>query len=151
MNNGTFHLWPIIHKQYKNNTSDLSHFCKIKVQCLAVTVAEDYVTPFYYWASFFTITTLSGLIQQTKIDDSFLSFPRKQDFTFHANCLQSRQFAWNVKSCLLEYFKLFSAEIFLPTYWIIMQGCLHTAFLKNNLNTGKGMPHVGSYSGNSSW
>ena len=26
----------------------------------------------------------------------FLIFPRKQDLTFHANCLQ---FAWNVKSC----------------------------------------------------
>ena len=26
-------------------------------------------------------------------------FPRKQDLTFHANCLKWRQFAWNVKSC----------------------------------------------------
>ena len=27
--------------------------------------------------------------------------PRKQDMTFHANCLLRRQFAWNVKSCIL--------------------------------------------------
>ena len=27
--------------------------------------------------------------------------PRKQDLTFHANCLQWRKFAWNVKSCFL--------------------------------------------------
>ena len=30
------------------------------------------------------------------------SNPRKQDFTFHANCLQRRQFAWNVKICEVE-------------------------------------------------
>ena len=29
----------------------------------------------------------------------FLIFPRKQDLTFHANCLHWRQFAWNAKSC----------------------------------------------------
>ena len=29
----------------------------------------------------------------------FLIFPRKQDSTFHANCVQWRQFAWNVKFC----------------------------------------------------
>ena len=28
-----------------------------------------------------------------------LIFSRKQDLTFHANCLQWRQFAWNVKIC----------------------------------------------------
>ena len=28
-------------------------------------------------------------------------FPRKQNVTFHANCLQWGQFAWNVKSCFL--------------------------------------------------
>ena len=31
----------------------------------------------------------------------FLIFPRKQVLTFHANCLQWRQFAWKVKSCFL--------------------------------------------------
>ena len=31
----------------------------------------------------------------------FSYFPRKQDLTYHANCLQWRQFAWNVKSCFL--------------------------------------------------
>ena len=43
---------------------------------------------------------LSWLIQQT--DDMFLTFPRKKDFTFHANCLHWRQFAWNVKTCCQE-------------------------------------------------
>ena len=33
-----------------------------------------------------------------KIDIFFFIFPRKQDLTFHTNCLQ---FAWNVKSCFL--------------------------------------------------
>ena len=28
-------------------------------------------------------------------------FPRKQDLTFHANCLHWIQFAWNAKSCFL--------------------------------------------------
>ena len=31
----------------------------------------------------------------------FYFFPRKLDLAFHANCLQWRQFAWNVKSCFL--------------------------------------------------
>ena len=31
----------------------------------------------------------------------FHIFPRKQDLTFHANCLLRRQFAWNVKSDFL--------------------------------------------------
>ena len=33
--------------------------------------------------------TLSRLVQQTTIDDIFLMFPRKQDLTFHANCLHN--------------------------------------------------------------
>ena len=31
----------------------------------------------------------------------FLLFSPKQELTFHANCLQWRQIAWNVKSCFL--------------------------------------------------
>ena len=64
---------------------------------------------------------LSGLIKQTtkwwyffcfprKQDLTFhancllkcqILFPRKQDLAFHANCLHWRQFAWNAKSCFL--------------------------------------------------
>ena len=32
----------------------------------------------------------------------FYFYPRKLDLAFHANCLQWRQFAWNVKSCFLR-------------------------------------------------
>ena len=32
-------------------------------------------------------------------------FPRKQVLTFHANCLQWRQFAWNVKFSLFVWEK----------------------------------------------
>ena len=39
--------------------------------------------------------------QQMTYWNIFLMFPRKQVLTFYANCLQWRQFAWNVKSCFL--------------------------------------------------
>ena len=40
------------------------------------------------------------------IGDIFLIlFSRKQDLTFHANCLHLRQFAWNAKSCFLGKIK----------------------------------------------
>ena len=42
-----------------------------------------------------------GIFSRWQIDDIFLIFPRKQDMTFHANCLLRRQFAWNVISCFL--------------------------------------------------
>ena len=42
-----------------------------------------------------------GIFSRRQIDDIFLIFPRKQDLTFHANCLLRRQFACNVKSCFL--------------------------------------------------
>ena len=44
---------------------------------------------------------LSWLIQQTTNWWYFSNFARKQDLTFHANCLHRRQFAWNIKSCCL--------------------------------------------------
>ena len=43
-----------------------------------------------------------GIFSRRQIDDIFLIFPRKQDLTFHANCLLRRQFAWNVISCFLR-------------------------------------------------
>ena len=42
-----------------------------------------------------------GIFSRRQNDVIFLIFPRKQDLTFHANCLLRRQFAWNVKSCFL--------------------------------------------------
>ena len=43
-----------------------------------------------------------GIFSRRQIDDIFLIFLRKQDMTFHANCLLRRQFAWNVISCFLR-------------------------------------------------
>ena len=58
-----------------------------------------------------------------QIDDIFLIFPRKQDFTFHANCLLRRQFAWNVKSCFLgKIRKIFQNVVcwkFYPECWAL--------------------------------
>ena len=34
-----------------------------------------------------------GIFSRRQIDDIFLIFPRKQDLTFHANCLLGRQLA----------------------------------------------------------
>ena len=45
-----------------------------------------------------------GKFSRRQIHDSFFIFPREQDLIFHANCLQWRQFAWNVKTCFLSYF-----------------------------------------------
>ena len=42
------------------------------------------------------------IFSRRQTDDIFLIFPRKQDSTFHANCLLRRQFAWNVISCFLR-------------------------------------------------
>ena len=57
---------------------------------------------------------LSGLIQQTTNWQLFLIFARKQVLTFHANCLQWRQFARNAKTCFLRKKKIqmLSVEIF---------------------------------------
>ena len=43
-----------------------------------------------------------GIFSRRQNDVIFLIFPRKQDLTFHANCLLRRQFAWNVKSFFWE-------------------------------------------------
>ena len=43
-----------------------------------------------------------GWFSGWQIDDIFHILPRKQDLTFHADCLHRRQFAWNVKSCFLR-------------------------------------------------
>ena len=46
-----------------------------------------------------------SIFSRQQIDDIFLIFPRKQDLTFHANCLLRKQFAWNVKSFFLGKIK----------------------------------------------
>ena len=58
----------------------------------------------YLWESVFPKFNLYhslGIFSRRQIDDIFLIFARKQDLTFHANCLLRRQFACNVKSCFL--------------------------------------------------
>ena len=49
----------------------------------------------------FNLYHSSGIFSRRQTDDIFFIFPRKQDLTFHANCLLRRQFAWNVKFCFL--------------------------------------------------
>ena len=50
-----------------------------------------------------TLSTLGKIFcrRHTCIEIFFLIFPRKQVLTFLANFLHWRQFAWNVKSCVL--------------------------------------------------
>ena len=49
---------------------------------------------------------LSGLIQQTTNWFFFFIFHRKQDLTFHANCLHWKQYVWKVKSYFPEKNKI---------------------------------------------
>ena len=46
------------------------------------------------------LSTLGKIFSRQYIEIFFLFFPEKF-LIFHANCLQWRQFAWNVKSCFL--------------------------------------------------
>ena len=48
-----------------------------------------------------TLSTLGKIFTRWHFEIFFLIFLRKQDMTFHANCLLWRQFAWTVKSCFL--------------------------------------------------
>ena len=52
----------------------------------------------YCWINF---SYSLGCFSRWQTNNIFLSFPRKQDLAFHANCLQWRQFAWTAKSCFL--------------------------------------------------
>ena len=49
-----------------------------------------------------TLSTLGIFLADDILKYFFLIFPHKTELTFHAKCLQWRQFAWNVKSCFLE-------------------------------------------------
>ena len=68
----------------------------------------------------FSLLPHSRLIQQWQIDNIFLIFPRKQDLTFHANCLHWRQFAWTVKSCFPGKIR----KIFQYAVWKFYPECL---------------------------
>ena len=69
-----------------------------------------------------TFTTL--FIQQTTKWWHFFRFSRKQDLTFHASCLYSRQFAWNVQNSQLMTFW----NIFLMLSWKQVSA-FHTYYL----------------------
>ena len=51
----------------------------------------------------------------------FLFFPRKQDLTFHSNCLPWRQFAWNVKTCFLGKIRNYIIGLLHWYWWILSQ------------------------------
>ena len=69
----------------------------------------------------------------------FFFFSRKQELLFHANCLHCRQFAWNVKSCLLgENTKTFQYVVcwsLLIELYIInfLNICLNCSYEKNKV------------------
>ena len=72
-----------------------------------------------FWNSIcylFLLSTLGKIFSRQHTEIFFLFFPNKQDLTFHANCLQWSQFAWNIKSCFLgkirkNIISLWSAEL----------------------------------------
>ena len=49
-----------------------------------------------------TLSTLGKIFSRQHIEIFFVIFPRKHVLVFHANCLQCKQFAWNVKFCFLR-------------------------------------------------
>ena len=59
---------------------------------------------FFIWKKVLNLYHSLGIFSRRQID-IFLIFPRKQDSTFHANCLLRWQFAWNVKSRFLGKYK----------------------------------------------
>ena len=71
-----------------------------KIICIWV-VCTFFEGTFSFDLAYFNLYHSLGIFSRRQNDDIFLIFPRKQDLTFHANCLLRRQFAWNVKSCFL--------------------------------------------------
>ena len=57
-----------------------------------------------------TLSTLDKSFQQTTFWNIFYIFLRKQDLTFHANCLLMRQFAWIVKFFFVRRHIVWSVE-----------------------------------------
>ena len=76
---------------------------------ILVNPLEDYACPVNVWLGKLTaldMTPLGWLGRKTstqinKLMIFFLFFPENRILTFHAICLQWRQFAWNVKTCFL--------------------------------------------------
>ena len=87
---------------------------KVKVTKKNSKGAEDQIIRFLQKGEFFGEKALQGLVYFLTLSilgktfsRRYLEifyydyFPRKQDLTFHANCLRWRQFAWNVTFCFL--------------------------------------------------
>ena len=65
----------------------------------------------------FNLYSSMNIFSRRQTDNSFLIFPRKQILTLHANCLQWRQFAWNVITRFLGKIR----KIFLNVVcWILL-------------------------------
>ena len=84
--------------QYKSTTNRATAGANLLSQIEKVTIIQSEV-PFQ--RPTINLCHSLGIFSRRQIDDIFLIFPRKQDLTFHANCLLRRQYAWNVKSCFL--------------------------------------------------
>ena len=76
--------------------------------------SKSWLGVLYLFQHYLTLSTLGKTFSRQHFEMFFLIFPRKQNLTFHANCLHWkqnltfhanclcwRQFAWNVKFCFL--------------------------------------------------
>ena len=71
-----------------------------------------FIHTFYNGPDTLTFTTLLPNSADDKLVIVSLIFPRKQGLTFHANCLQWRQFAWPVKTFFLRKIrKIFQSHL----------------------------------------
>ena len=79
----------------------------------------------YSWDFYFNTYYAMGKFSRWQTDDMFLIFPRKWDLAHHANLLIRRQFAWHVKSYVLEKKKKNIPKCylvkFLPSMWSVEQ------------------------------
>ena len=101
-----FCLFPLV------DLRDIDIFCSsflLKLYCSGCSLIHEHSnTSKKLWTLFvlfkaitLTLNTLGSLFSRRHFQIYFLFFSRKQDLTFHANCLHWRQFAWNVKSCFI--------------------------------------------------
>ena len=81
-----YHLgfcFPFIHSVSGQGTCS-DHGCTSWSGPLLSTYSQTHV---FTWCELFNLYHSLGIFSRRQIDDIFLIFPRKQDLTFHANCL----------------------------------------------------------------
>ena len=96
---------PFIHSVSGQGTCS-DHGCTSWSGPLLSTYSQRHV---FTWCELFNLYHSLGIFSRWQID-IFLIFPRKQDLTFHANCLLEK-FAWNVKFCFLGKIRKISQNV----------------------------------------